>query len=378
MNRQNLQKAMDTCLSGLCATPENREAVFRHLRGEKFMKKKMTFGVVLAIVLALAVAGAAIAWSSNLFSVFSRTDPALQYVADHAQTVAPTDTPSAGISNDLPVSVDSAYFDGSSLYLSYRIKAGNVRIEAYAPSPDELQGMQREDSMAAPMLTEENTTLTAFIQNYQAGIAGGYHSVSIGRSDHIATADGLDIPWETDGTAADGEDLLCYIKFVSPLPEPLQRADAFTIQLKFYQTDLYVWFDGQQLYARNEMAQEYNISANITRSDSISDKRMSGQGDFAGKPVTISAVVSPVAITLAYPKTEGLEFAVLDPATGEEAASISVEPQEDGSILQTFAGFGQVPEKLTACPIEFIEPYEGNKETTNIKYLTEQVIVLAP
>ena len=342
------------------------------------MKKKMALGLVLAVLMALLMAGAAIALGGNLFSVFSQDDPSLQYIADHALTVEPKETPGAVEAEESPIAMDSAYFDGSSLYLSYRIVGGNPRMEAHVPTAGELEGMQQETNMVSPLLPQGNPVMTAFIQNYQAGTAGGYHSRTIGRSDHITTAEGVDVPWVTDSFAMQGEDLLYYIQFASPLPDALATAGTLTLQLRFFQTDLYVWFDGQNLYSRSVREKEYTVPVTVTRNDAGGQIRMTGQGSIFNEQVALQAAVSPVAITLTYPAVDGLEFAVIDPATGEEARCEGVDLKADGTVLQTFSGFGRMPEKLTACPILFVNPDEKNAETENIQYLKDQAVLLIP
>ncbi len=376
MRRQNLKKAMDTRLSGFYFTPEAREKVFRQMGGEKIMKKKMALGLVLAVVMALLMAGAAIAWGGNLFSVFSGNDASLQYVADHALTIEPKETLRIEDVEESPVTMDSAYFDGSSLYLSYRVTGGNPRIEAYAPTSAELQEMQLGNGIVA--LSEESPVMTAFLQNYQAGIAGGYFMRTIGRRDHITTTEGIDVLWVTDSFAARGEDQLCYIQFASPLPDALAKADTFTLQLRFSQIDLYVWFDGENLYSRSVLEKEYTVPVNIVRNNAGGQIYMTGQGSVLGVQVAVQATVSPVAITLTYPAMEGLEFSVIDPATGEEARCEGVDPQADGTVVQTFSRLGSIPEKLTACPIVLVNPDEKNQETVNIQYLKDQAILLEP
>lgn len=378
MNRQNLKKAMDTRLSGLAATPESREMVLQQIRGEKVMKKKITTGLILVIVLVILMAGAAIALHGNLFSVFSKDNSAMQYVADHARTVEPKETPGRETAEESPVVMDSTYFDGTSLYLSYRLKGGASRIEEYTPAAEDLQAMQQAGSMVAPLMTEENAVLTTFIQHYQAGTAGGYHSRTTGRSDHIKTTEGIDVPWQTDRTEKQGDDLICYIKFSSPLPDDVAKADTFTLQLTFYPSDIYMWFDGQKLYSRSIKEKEYTVLADIDRSSTDAQKRILGQGNISGQTIFVNAMVSPVFITLTYPAVEGLEFALLDQATGEEADCISVEPQTDGTILQTFAGLGRMPGTLTACPIQYVYPDPKNMETQDTIYMKDQAIRLAP
>lgn len=58
MNKQDVQSVLDDLLPGLEFTQDHRAAVIREIRGEKPGRKKLSAGLVLAIVLALIAAGA--------------------------------------------------------------------------------------------------------------------------------------------------------------------------------------------------------------------------------------------------------------------------------------------------------------------------------
>ncbi len=49
----------------------------------------------------------------------------------------------------------------------------------------------------------------------------------------------------------------------------------------------------------------------------------------------------------------------LDPVTGIEARASSVEPQSDGTVLQTFDGLGTMPTELCAYPVDWPDERGG-------------------
>ena len=353
MNKRTIQQSIDARLSGLAGKPEARDAVFRAVRGGKQPAGKRRFRVaVLAAVLIVLMAGIALAVHSTLFSLFSPENPPLQYVAEHAQPLEPTSPPTHGASTEsAPVWVDSAYFDGSSLFVAYRLVGGEAHTQPYTPTEAELTQMRREENAVMPMLQEADPVMERFLEAYRAGQPYGYHTRSIGRSDHVVAGDGTDIPWAREEKIADGEDLLCYVEFDAPLP--LQAADAgmLTLQFKFYLNDLYVWFDGESLFSRNAPADEYLLRVPVAKSNSVQIKTLEGEGVVNGKHVKVQAEISPLYIRLVYAPSPGVEFAILDPAANAQARAISVEAQPDGGVLQTFEGFGYVPSDLKVCPV---------------------------
>ncbi len=354
MNKRVVKRAIDSRLSGLVMPADYRTEVFRRLRGEKrTMKRKISMVPVMVIVFVLLLAGIALAVSGNLFSLFARDNPPLQYIAEHAQTVAPTNMPQTAEppAEMSPVRIDSSYFDGNTLYLSYRVTGGREFLESFTPSTDQLQHMQSEDNMLAPMLNEPHPVMNRFIEAYNAGSPSGYHHRGIGRSDHIRTADGVDLPWKSEESSVEGDDLLYYIAFASPLPAEVTARDVMTLQLRFFVSDLYLWFDGKRLYSQNEAGKEYCITVDIARNGTIQPRTLSGSGIRGKNAIALTAEVSPLYIRLTYPAVGDIEFGLFDPTTGFEARASSVEPQPDGMVIQVFDGLGTMPDELCAYPV---------------------------
>lgn len=375
MNKRRVQQAIDSRLSGLSMGPGYRAEVFRRLKGEKkIMKRKLSMALVMAIVFVLLLAGIALAVSGNLFMLFSRDNPSLQYVAEHAQTVAPTSIPqnTEPPAEPSPVRIDSSYFDGNTLYLSYRVIGGKDFIESFSPTVEQLSQMQSEENIVGSLRTEANPVMDQFYSSYYAGEPQGYRQRTIVRSDHVQTTDGVDLPWKSEESTGEGEDLLYYIAFASPLPSEVTARDVMTLQLKFFVSDFYMWFDGQQLYSQSVSGKEYFITVDIERNGAIQPRMLSGSGIISRNTMTLTAEVSPLYIRLTYQGNGDMEFKLLDPATGIEARASSVEPQPDGTVLQTFDGLGTMPDELCAYPVYWLEESGGVTAETR----KEQVVRL--
>ena len=178
------------------------------------------------------------------------------------------------------------------------------------------------------------------------------------------------------------EDSLLRMCFVylhdAALAEAVLKADAFTLQIQFFMDGLYSWNDGANIYRKTTASYNFTVSFDIVKNGAAKVHQSSGQLDYEGTSVEVTAVMTPVFISLRSPKADGLEFAVFDPATGEEARCLSVLPQADGTILQTFAGFGRMMETISACPIVFPSPAPGDAQTQDVVYLTDQAVVMGP
>ena len=111
--RETIRKALDARLSPLSASPRRREGIRAAVaqREKKPIPKRRS--LVLAVALLLALAGAALAVSTNLFARFARHDPRYLGVLDQVADV--TEAP-ATVRDDalgtVSARVDSAYYDG--------------------------------------------------------------------------------------------------------------------------------------------------------------------------------------------------------------------------------------------------------------------------
>lgn len=73
MLRRAVHEAADACLSGVDAMPSLQGDIMRHIKGEKVVKKKISFALVCAIIMTLALGGVALAAGLANLSQFSKT-----------------------------------------------------------------------------------------------------------------------------------------------------------------------------------------------------------------------------------------------------------------------------------------------------------------
>lgn len=116
---QAIREAIDDCLSGInTSLPSVRTDVLMHLKGEPRMKKKLSAGVVLAIVLTILMMSAAIAAGLGLFGQLGsreHADERLNGLESVSTRVDQTFTTEDGVT----VTIDQAYYDGNRVFISY-------------------------------------------------------------------------------------------------------------------------------------------------------------------------------------------------------------------------------------------------------------------
>ncbi|MFR5853338.1 MAG: hypothetical protein ACLUE8_02805 [Lachnospiraceae bacterium] len=84
---ETIRKALDARLSALAASPRRRERIRTAARKEPNPSFRKKGGFVLAIALLLALAGAALAVSTNLFARFAQNDRRYEGVLDQVTDV---------------------------------------------------------------------------------------------------------------------------------------------------------------------------------------------------------------------------------------------------------------------------------------------------
>lgn len=120
-DNQKIQEALTSCLSGVEALPSRRGEILRAVRGEKKVKRKMSKGLVLALVLMLMMGSVAVAAELGLFGLIGQKEeadarlPGLESVS----TVMDKDF---YIGTDVTLTVNQAYYDGSRIFISYTLE----------------------------------------------------------------------------------------------------------------------------------------------------------------------------------------------------------------------------------------------------------------
>ena len=118
VTNQAVRAAIDDCLSGVESMPSVRAQVLNQVRGEVKVKKKLSVGIVFAMLLTVLMAGAALAAGLGLFGQIGEREnsdarlPALERVAESVGASFTTD-------DGVTITIDQAYYDGSRVFISY-------------------------------------------------------------------------------------------------------------------------------------------------------------------------------------------------------------------------------------------------------------------
>ena len=324
------------------------------------MRKKITVGMALAIVILLALAGVALAASLNLFEYFGRHDARLAEIAPKAALA--TELPKTVESSELGTTVGtirSAYYDGQSLLVGYSVENGD-RIERFDPTKEQLTRMTKlldvfpvfEASSDA-----DRSILTEFANAREKGTPYGIVSYSVYPSDHTETDDGIDLAPETEmqeSTPEGGRYTLREYK--NPLPEAARNRESLNIRIPLFQGAYYVYFDGKDCYELPVEQQEVGaMTATVSRADAQT-RHYTGEGTYNGIKVRVeadaSAVHADVTVTAeadaftALDRDSWYELDVRD-AQGNALRTI----QDGGDDLRTLRaaleGTGILPDRLT-------------------------------
>lgn len=116
----NLARAIDTDLSGLRTTQLERVMILENALGGKKVKKKLSVGFVLAIVLLLAMMGVALATISGGVIDYLYPDRANDIDESLRSMVRSVDA--SGTLENITVSITEAIYDGERLALSYTVE----------------------------------------------------------------------------------------------------------------------------------------------------------------------------------------------------------------------------------------------------------------
>ncbi len=301
MTDNEIRQAVEHRLSALDCDPSRRARILRRIEkeGEPQVKKKLSVGLVFAIVLLLALAGVALALTTNLFAFFGQRDERYEKVADQAalETSAPV-TVMDEQTGAVDARFDSAFYDGMTLNVAISVDRPS-RVEPYTPDGDALSSMEVAEDM--PLIVseagdEEKTDAQLALQAaMEAGTPYGYQIVEYYPSDHVLTDDGIDIPpYAGDSTVDENGRYVEMREFESPLPEELQNLDAITLNCTVYRSVQRWYFDGTTLYDQSASEQVGAIHATVPRSDGMT---LTMQGTYAvgGAEYAVTAQVSTMS-----------------------------------------------------------------------------------
>lgn len=388
INEKDIQDRVNRRLSGLAASQERRMRIRTAISAEREearpMKRTISRTLVLAVVAVMLMATVAIAEHFNLFNFFGAHDGRYNAVAPHATlTVTEPALVAHPHLGKVKASIDSAYFDGLSLNLAYRIE-NHRYVEAFTPTADEFAAMQPDEPLIIALIGNEPglEIYEAYNDAVINGTPFGYRQYTVYPSDHTVTDDGVDIPPYSAMEDYDETGAYCEIReFDTPLPAELSDRKELNVSIKIYQQETTVWFDGQNCYIKYDSSKVGHMDATIPLTkDAV--QTMKGSGEINGVKCEATATVSKMAASVTVNCDAPLNSFLAAAPEGTDEHDIWVEvialdengnkfrPQE-GIMLDertdfslTFCGTGSLPKTLTVYVYSMWEGIDDPDLTT--------------
>ena len=372
IDEKEFQDQINRRLSGITASEQRRMRIRAAVNSERKdsqpMKRTFSKALLFAAIAVLLIATVAFAEYLNLFNFFGKRDERYNAVAPYA-TLTITEPvlvehPNLGSAT---ASIDSAYFDGLSLNLAYRITHGQ-KVEEYTPSEAELALMEKGNPVVLASDFSENEPgseiLKAWNQAVETGTPYGYRKTTVYASDHTITDDGADIWLDSASPRYNENGDFCEMReYECPLPDEIRSRQELRINMDVRRTTTYYWFDGTNCYWRNESSEVGAMTAVIPRNGEI--KRFSGTGEISGAVCTVNAEVSPMVSVMTFQSDAPLNsfLSAAPEGTDERDCWVEVIPvDENGNRYRqnecapfndiseftlSFQGSGVLPEELT-------------------------------
>jgi len=260
------------------------------------MKRKLSMGVVFALVLTAALACAAVAAGLGIFGqlageyggTWARLFGALEEksdVNDESQRVEGTeDTHYPEVAFRVPQS----YYDGEMLYLTYELQnAASTYDFSWRPTKEELSEMWTP-GIAAAMPGEEGPTYTgdaaldaALMETARReGSAGAIaYQSEIGDGVWLSGTDEPLMMTESDDKRL-GDGTKIGMRKFSELPEAAQNLDELPVDFRLSRSRAYWYFDGETIYMKSELDEQVRLTVTIPRSDAAGPRVLHAEREF--------------------------------------------------------------------------------------------------
>lgn len=368
-----LRHAIDTTLSGLADDPWLARHVLTKAKGEEKVKKKLSIGFILAMVVILAAVSVAVAATVNLFEKFGQSEQRFAEIASQSLLQADTPVTTDSTKNgQVTAAITNAYYDGEALLIGYTVQSRST-YEHFIPTTEQLSQMQPTDAETV----EESVSSTGdyadeLKQAQQSGTPWGMVSYSITVSDHTYANEKVDLgPWvETEDRAQEG--YFAAIRDLEDLPEEVKGLDELSISIAVHQNVLYSYFDGNAYYYRNERTELPAMTATVHRTahDVV---QLMGFGMLKETKICVTVDASEVHLSAKITAVDGAlpelapgvsyDLRLVD-GTGFVFSANAEEQPNESSMLFTFDGNGKTPEVLDAYVMILSE--EGEIEAVHV------------
>ena len=353
--RQNnrLRGALDAALSGLNGDPALAQRVLRCAEEKPRAAKKLSVGLVFALVALLAATGIAAAAALNLFEKFGQNDRRFAEIAPQTAISAESSVAQIEKTGTVAASITNAYYDGESLLIGYSIQ-GFSSFEPFSPTDEQLARMRPTD--AVPARLNESHLAEAFEAARQAGTPWGMATYHVAVSDHTYTDEGLDLgPWTETEDASD-PNVFSAIRDFDALPEAAQKRDSLSVRIDVYQSAVWFYFDGRSMYTTSERMNLFPMTATIEQINHDSAQFM-GFETINGAKIRLTIQASEIRLTASVTAADGALPPILDDSWFDmlltDETGYAFEPEsfvmpDDQTLLFTFEGNGQIPSSLSA------------------------------
>lgn len=371
LNEHNIRQAVDNRLSGLAASEARRMRILRAANQTEREAKPMNSRKMIAAIALIAMlltSAMAVAETLNLFDFFGKEDARYAALAPKA-TLEITEPmlvahPHLG---DVEVKIDSAYFDGLGLSMTYQIDNATY-AEEYTPTAEEIAQMKLDEPVILAIIGNE-----PYLDVYEAhneavtnGTPFGYKQYTVRVHDHTYSDDGIDLGGGMGYEDYNGASLVGLLEFDAPLADELRSREEIVVVKGVYQHECTVWFDGKECYISYAMKDIGEIRATIQKAKNAV-QTYTGSGQIGGVECTFTAEVSPLAAVLtletvlpikeAFPINapagtdrfdQWREMALTDQQGREYRAQWGMQFIDEYHASVTFEGTGELPESLTA------------------------------
>ncbi len=263
LNEKDVQQALDRRLSGLAASDARknriRSAVHAKRWEERPVKRKLTVSIAIAIAL-MMMTGVAVAAGLGLFGEMAGMGPDIDRRLNALDTESTYISKSFNVQRDAVLTIDQAYYDGSRVFISWKMTNAADQVESGAGKPDMVNYSEKhENFIAAENFYSDDPKTQDAIRSLDGSEPRWMHVESVNAHDCLeALVDGEyvtlmiiggDCILQEDGTLIGWKE--CEV------PEELQSADELTVCFGTFTND-YTWYqDGTTLYESNGLSARY-------------------------------------------------------------------------------------------------------------------------
>lgn len=279
------------------------------------MKRKLSMGVIVALVLVAVLTCAAVAAGLGRFGQFAqqRSGTWTQFLntleeksdlRDQSQSVKETQDARYP---EVAFSVPQSYYDGRMLYMTYELQnAADTFDFTWRPEKEELETMWATD--ISEVMTDEGSlhytgdealdaALLTIVQSakenggagvvvYQSGIGDG---VWLSGTDELLMMSESDDQHLPDGTRIG-------MRKFSELPEAAQNLDELSVDFMLSRSRSYYYADGETLYMSDERDERIPLTVSISRSETEQPKTLHAEREFERYRVSADVTVTELVI----------------------------------------------------------------------------------